>query len=451
MSLEDRLIAKFCPPLDEALVIALARDGENEDAALQVLSQLAGYGAPCESQPRDLAFLAMSFPRQKRHTIEYTLRECGGDIQKATDELLNREALDIEFRTADGHLLAFDELAVPDDIHFLRKKKRKARRGQLNVGFVQLSTRDIHKTSWLTIQENADWISNEFQIPRETALSALHAHTSVNQAINVLFGKVQNIKLPTPYITQAALDIHTKYPKVSQERLEQLLVASKGDIDTSTKLVKLLHDKLDPPQVLCKPLPPKFATDSTESAAMVAAARPAACQDKVDFYTQKRNECFAKAAETFRKSGPLFKTAAAAYSDQGKEYDLKAKVWSAKAREAILDNASKKPYELDLHGLTITEALQLTRTKCNDWWSRVKVASDLKTVFDPLLIIVGSGTRSQDGIAKIPSVTRRLLDREGWKYEESPGALYSYLFYSDVDVFSGSRHFIMFSYMKKRD
>ncbi|KAF9163268.1 hypothetical protein DFQ26_002758 [Actinomortierella ambigua] len=74
------------------------------------------------------------------------------------------------------------------------------------------------------------------------------------------------------------------------------------------------------------------------------------------------------------------------------------------AKNAALsaNNANRPSNELDLHGLHVKEALAVTRTRL-DKFVRNKEQS--------LIIIVGKGNRSTDGIAKIkPEVTKMMRE-----------------------------------------
>ncbi|GJJ72250.1 hypothetical protein EMPS_04607 [Entomortierella parvispora] len=92
---------------------------------------------------------------------------------------------------------------------------------------------------------------------------------------------------------------------------------------------------------------------------------------------------------------------------KAKELSLKAKEYGremdryndlAKNIAFNANNASRPPNELDLHGLKVTEALDITRDRLRQF-----VRNNEKD----LIIIVGKGNNSANGIAKIkPAVTQ---------------------------------------------
>ncbi|KAG0275484.1 hypothetical protein BGZ95_008737 [Linnemannia exigua] len=91
---------------------------------------------------------------------------------------------------------------------------------------------------------------------------------------------------------------------------------------------------------------------------------------------------------------------------KAKELSLKAKEYGREmdrynnlARDMVfkMNNASRPANELDLHGLKVREALEITRERLNKF---------VKNKEPNLIIIVGRGNNSLNGVAKIkPAVT----------------------------------------------
>lgn len=86
---------------------------------------------------------------------------------------------------------------------------------------------------------------------------------------------------------------------------------------------------------------------------------------------------------------------------------------------------------LDLHGLTVNDALSVTKKEVAKWW---KTEMDERTAagilsrygqkanhVEPLRIVTGRGIHSVDGQARIRASVIRLLERDGYMIEEETG------------------------------
>lgn len=71
---------------------------------------------------------------------------------------------------------------------------------------------------------------------------------------------------------------------------------------------------------------------------------------------------------------------------------------------------------LDLHGLTIAEAVELVREGVNQWWSRSTMRAG-RTKIKPLTIVTGLGRHSDHGQSRLYPAVLGLLTREGWKVD----------------------------------
>jgi len=92
------------------------------------------------------------------------------------------------------------------------------------------------------------------------------------------------------------------------------------------------------------------------------------------------------------------------FSTQAKEAHLRADAIAAQAAELTfkLHNESQPPDTMDLHGLTVKEALQKVDAR---------MAEDKAKGADHLILIVGAGKHSPLGIAKIKPAVEDLLVR----------------------------------------
>ncbi|KAJ3015980.1 hypothetical protein HKX48_004279 [Thoreauomyces humboldtii] len=132
-------------------------------------------------------------------------------------------------------------------------------------------------------------------------------------------------------------------------------------------------------------------------------------------YREQRNENFRRAASAFRKGDLTGRGSAAYYSQEGQELTEQMARWNNMAASTVIQRNKARmddPYTIDLHELTVQEALRYVNEAVNDWWSRdgssVRPRKHLK-------IIAGAGQHSSHGIRKLFPAVMRQLKNQGWK------------------------------------
>ena len=113
------------------------------------------------------------------------------------------------------------------------------------------------------------------------------------------------------------------------------------------------------------------------------------------------------------------------YADEARRLDVKARAWQMRAAEALvshrraersLDVRRNDRNTIDLHGLTVHEALSVTKNCVNEWYARPsKPGMASGGYLPPLRIITGVGRHSPKNVAVIKPAVQKMLDREGWR------------------------------------
>jgi hypothetical protein len=126
-------------------------------------------------------------------------------------------------------------------------------------------------------------------------------------------------------------------------------------------------------------------------------------------------------------SDNLLSGAAAYYSQLGR--DAHASLLSASAAEAdTLVESQSSPTRLDLHGVSVKDAVRIASVNVRRWWeglgeSRVRAGGGKNGVGEGYRIITGLGRHSEGRRARLgPAVCRKLVE-EGWKVEVWSGSL----------------------------
>jgi Smr domain len=147
--------------------------------------------------------------------------------------------------------------------------------------------------------------------------------------------------------------------------------------------------------------------------------------DLKSHYLAKRNEAFAAASNAYRqsKSDSLHSGVAAYYGSLGREYDSKYRRYSHLAANRLVASKSSLN-QIDLHGVSVKDALRLVEEGVTAWWARIGVIrerGEIKAV-ENFVVVVGRGERHKGGSRLGPAVAH-WLRRNGWGFTETEGAL----------------------------
>lgn len=119
--------------------------------------------------------------------------------------------------------------------------------------------------------------------------------------------------------------------------------------------------------------------------------------------------------------------AAAYYADIGKIHDQHYKELDNRAAEEhVISQSSTDGGRLDLHGVTVQQAVKIAREWVTRWWVEARIKEERKgrvnmNQVKPLVIVTGQGRHSKDGEAKVGPAVGKMLDREGWRWRSEGG------------------------------
>lgn len=144
-------------------------------------------------------------------------------------------------------------------------------------------------------------------------------------------------------------------------------------------------------------------------------------------YQQRRNDCLTQASSAWRTSNTRNKSAAFYYADEARRLDLKSRAFNLKASQALVEfrksnsgeglysgstSAAARPGVVDLHGVTVREALSIVQDELNAWWGLPSSSAAAKR---SLTIVTGAGKHSPGQVAVLTPSVAKFLSREGWK------------------------------------
>ncbi|KAK0514906.1 hypothetical protein JMJ35_002285 [Cladonia borealis] len=137
-----------------------------------------------------------------------------------------------------------------------------------------------------------------------------------------------------------------------------------------------------------------------------------------------RSNAFAQAQAAHRKSKsiPLMGGAASYYSSVARDAHATLRQHdSARANELVARQS--RPGEVDLHGVSVSDATRIAKVEVEQWWEREgrEWSREGKVMVGGLRIITGIGRHSDGGRGKLGPAVRAMLKREDWKIEEGEG------------------------------
>ncbi|KAF3907895.1 hypothetical protein ABW21_db0201738 [Orbilia brochopaga] len=507
------LLKEYCPPLDSAIVLAISLDYDSVDDARAVLDALkaetivdeadgatigdvdhhsdwvsnvfsdedttatnttrTSTGSKSEhsssSDGDDAAILPLKlmFPHTSKFTLKHTLQKCGGDVDRAIDELLNLKFLDSEGEGLKG-VEAFSEASM---VHAKRNSKGARRKGrklsaagnntiweELDAAAAAATGSTAEPSKWDLMQSEISYLSNKLNLPVASVTSAYHRHGSLAATLVALieaFGAGDVVPEDASHI-ETISSIASKHPRLLQTHIVGLVKLCKDDIASAFKFAELLNRRqlrnvtLQTPsrpasalkdQVATSPTTPTSIPDGWQAVVSprrsTSGSRPTSLtlspispsSKKLSYKTATlaakdhavaRSEAFDKASAAYRrsKSDHLMGAVATYYAEEGKTHDKRLKAYSDMAAEALVAENSSE-YTLDLHGVTVAQALKITNERVTSWWVRT-TSTDDKAV-TPFHIITGIGSHSKNGESRIGPAVSKMLLKGNWKIEIRTG------------------------------
>ncbi|KDE06368.1 hypothetical protein MVLG_03276 [Microbotryum lychnidis-dioicae p1A1 Lamole] len=309
---------------------------------------------------------------------------------------------------------------------------------------------------WASISSHASNLATLLHVSESRIVSTYHKSSSslpltLARLLHALtaerpFDSLSNKEEQSPIDLRDSLGV--VLPHLTEERLEMLLSSTEGDVADAMDLEATIQeiensqgrlvwseilqlDSTEPSQFTTTG-PTFSSTSSTTTASPITVVPNPRTQPVVQRkerhtftecsaleleYLHKRNLALRSAATHFQKGGIGERGAASYWAEESRKLDAKRKVWTerkavALVRERALKDGMGGGRGLDLHGLTMNEAMAVTRDSLDEWW-RVNHGALSPS---PLRIITGVGMHSTNQVAILLPAVIKLLDREGWSW-----------------------------------
>ncbi|KAK5227360.1 hypothetical protein LTR96_004321 [Exophiala xenobiotica] len=506
---KEKLRSAYCPPVDDATFLAIASDYElprDREILVAVLDTLkdgaleqentdfdpSGTGGPAhardatdtsrsspgdtisngvtsittglselrwhetESLGRELedstleqktAWLLNIFPDIPRRELASVLQSHDGDLDKATDELLNLSFLMQGYQEPPEPVPVLKSVDAFAEGMQPSRKGRKSKRNRTNessrassVSSSAYETGYAPSNVWSTMSEDVSFICSRTNLHPQTVRSVYHANgarlpttiralaakeaaaydrpEAIDPIIELQISEFQTEFEQVPKsVMYGLLILARKIPSAAHELLEAMTAArTDEDLDQIRNAAHYTPLDLKDDTPWESPIPTRKTVTASSEQISAAAYRAAA--------TQNFNQ--ATSAWKKSKSDRLYGGAAAYYAEVGRERASAARALHAAEADTLVSRQSSSNV-LDLHGVSVQDAVRIASSTTQRWWDGLGDAKYVSGGGGParagFRIVTGVGTHSKNHAPRIGPAVSKMLIREGWKIEIGHGEL----------------------------
>ncbi|RAL62633.1 hypothetical protein DID88_004479 [Monilinia fructigena] len=330
------------------------------------------------------AFLLGTFPTLKPFDVKFSLKKSQGNINTAIEDLLTQSFLE-ETGSRRRGIEAFSESFTPAKTR-RHKGKKKAQKTELSEDstIADDTPLAIEASKWEMGRKDVEFICARTGIPMQQVSSIYHnSGASVRATILSIIDNYPTIDMESedPIIEINAMELGRDFPSIQRSRL--------------ITLAQLTHP---------------FTANASS-------------------YIIARNTAFQQASVAYKKSksDPLMGGAAAYYSQQGRDANVRVKEAESAAADELVRSQCWSG-GVDLHGVGVRDAVRIAREKVTEWWvseehRRAGSGYVRAGAGEGYKIVTGMGNHSKGGRGKLGPAVARMLIKERWKVQVGSGAL----------------------------
>ena len=397
--------------------------------------------------------LSEMFPNMKAFDIKFAVKKYGNSFDKTVEELLSQVFL-MEGSGPNGSLHpihrgidAFIDSSPSSSTRRTKGKRRKktvlARRSSSTPAPFCEKTPGVTPSKWDIATQDVSFIAERTHIPTKTIASTYHK--SATSLSSTLFALCASEPISNPHVSPSdpiievhACELAQDFPSLppniltaliyhthpSTASAHELAVAMTSTSQASPSVPLLIPQYarvidssssfLSPTKLSASQAPP-YAIDHSTASALAAS------------HTVGSQTAFGQASAAYRisRSKPLMSGAAGYYSLVGRDASSSAQKYRSLAADALV-SAQSSLSELDLHGVSVKDAVRITREKVEAWWEggQREWARAGKVMGDGgFRVVTGMGRHSEGGKGKLGPAVGGMLIREGWRVEIGEGVL----------------------------
>jgi len=423
-------------------------------AAGSFIGANGSFGLSGSGLDEKIVYLSEMFPSVDIFTIRHTLKKCEEDVDRSMDVLLNLAFFQEQGPSNDG-----TKISIPKGIDGFAeesngrngKRKGKNKKNKTRELLRQaecdppLSSQDditvVNK--WDVGKKDVEFIYSRASpvLQREAVASAYHANgASLPATIRYLATsyapKDERQIFENPVMAAQVAELNQEFSTIPNTTLAGLLNITRNSISAANELATAMLNKPSPQPlselIKITTTPPTVDSEVGKPESSKASPRVVrdynSARDAANSHLLAGAEAFAKASAAYRrgKSDRLMGGAAAYYSAVGRDHIEKAKREISAAADALVDSQST-PDMLDLHGVSVQDAVRIASERVSQWWESLGDAKYAPGGGGPARrgyrIVTGVGRHSRDGTSRLGPAVGKMLAREGWRVEVGEGVL----------------------------
>lgn len=400
------------------------------------------------TQEDKVGYLTEMFPSVDPFSIRHTLDKSGGDVDRSMDVLLNLAFFDEQQPDENGTTVSvpkgidgFVENAN-SDIGRKRGRKRKAKnQNSKNQGALPYVSPDATPAvnKWDAGQKDVEFICSRTSpiLKRETVTSAYHSNgaslSATIQSLAVAHAPKEQAINEDPVMVEQVTELTQEFSSVPSTTLAGLLRITRNAVSAANELAAAMVSRPAPSSVselikITTTNPPLDLGDD-EPVQRTAGSRVARnynrARNSAGLHYVAGADAFSKASAAYRRgrSDRMMGGAAAYYSAVGRDHLERAKRDASAAADALVDSQSGSSV-LDLHGVSVQDAVRIASERVWDWWESLGDSKYMRGARPPgYRIVTGVGRHSHDGTSRLGPAVGKTLAREGWRVEIDEGVL----------------------------
>ncbi|KAL4895246.1 hypothetical protein BDV59DRAFT_162082 [Aspergillus ambiguus] len=444
------------------------RDGNNDRSVSQRVSYTIGADGSISlsgaTEEDKIGYLMEMFPSVDRFTIQHTLGKSNRDVDRAMDVLLNLTFFDEQPPTDQDIKVAipkgvdgFEEYSTEDGMRRKtrkRKPKNKNSRNNDNLSPSGLDPAGVFASSdepraynkWDAVRKDVEFIHSRTSpaLKKETVTSAYHSSgaslPTTIRSLAMSYGPKNEDEIDADSVMVAQVaELLQEFPSIPPTVLAGMLKITRGSTSAVSELASAMiatpialeaSQASEIIKITASPLalesddePPKRRPTDLRTTRDYGSAKSFA-----ETHFAAGAEALSKASVAYRrgKSDRYMGGAAAYYSAVGRDHLERAKRNAAAAADALVDSQSTATM-LDLHGVSVQDAVRITSARVSEWWEELGDSKFMRGGSNPARggyrIVTGAGRHSHDGTSRLGPAIAKMLAREGWRVEVGEGVL----------------------------
>ena len=408
------------------------------------------------SQEEKQTWLQNMFPDIGQFTINHLLKKNRGALDRSIDELLNISFLEINNLESDesqgGALPKGIDGFLEDENISRGRKSRSKRRPRTNASTRSTSATSIltdasnrRQNVWTSLTEDVEFVCARTSLSAQAVKSVYHANGARLAATVRALARQEAVNFTTmndldPLLQLKIADLKRDFEAIPEVQIFGLLCITRGIPSAAHELAEIMIQSPNTRYLGKLSGVTQYSPLEFDHQAQPHSSRSSSPCTRLDpAYTMALSaakgvaagKAFTSAAAAHKRgrSDHLMSGAATYYSAVARENIKAANDLNAAAANAHV--AAQSSYKvLDLHGVTVADAVRISKEKINLWWDRLGDAKYAPggggPARDGYRIVTGIGRHSKDGAPRIGPAVSRMLVREGWKVQVDHGELIVY-------------------------